>query len=319
MFGAAALLTRNASILGAQASLTSGDVAVLQFLAAAELIEADLWGQYSELATGNPRFRAALKAIDPSLPDYVNGDFQDEMSHANLINAFLTAAGSTPVNLDSFRTLPSANVKGSNTSIKRLTNLTSLTVDTTYYERYRTAYNPDIGGPTPSQEVVITDQPTIPLSDTGSVANIEAIAQTAAFHFAAIEQGGGSLYTALIPKMSDPNALAILAAIGPTEIYHFSIFQTSLEGIRPLKVPGRPVFPNILDNPTAAKVLPRPAPFFDIGFPLCSIIRPSSIENAGAVAAATGLNNSGLFAGNSALVSAAMGLAQAADAATRSF
>jgi hypothetical protein len=317
--GAAGIFALDPSVLGAQASLTSGDIAVLQFLAAAELIEADLWGQYSELATGNPRFRAALKTIDPALPDYINGDFEDETSHANLINAFLTAAGATPVNLDSFRTLPSVHVEGSDTSKMRLTSLTNLTIDTSYYNRYRTPSNPDFGGPAPAQEVTITNQPTIPTSDSGSVANIEAIAQTAAFHFAAIEQGGGSLYTALLPKMSDPNALAILAAIGPTEVYHFSIFQTSLEGIRPINAPNRPVFPNIRANVANGKVLPRPAPFFNTGFPLCSVIRPSSIAEAGAVAAATSLNASGLFTGNGPLVTAAVGLAQAADAATRNF
>ena len=34
----------------ADGGLTRGDVAILQFLAAAELLEADLWGQYNELA-----------------------------------------------------------------------------------------------------------------------------------------------------------------------------------------------------------------------------------------------------------------------------
>ena len=84
----------------------------MQFLAAAELVETDLWGQYSELATHNPGYRAALQSIKDSLPDYVNGDFADEMSHASFINAFLIAAGQQPVNLDAFRTLPSVPVQG---------------------------------------------------------------------------------------------------------------------------------------------------------------------------------------------------------------
>lgn len=75
---------------GTKPTINSSDVAVLKFLAAAELLEADLWGQYSELATNNPQFRRALQEIDNSLPDYVTGDFDDETSHAAFINAFLS-------------------------------------------------------------------------------------------------------------------------------------------------------------------------------------------------------------------------------------
>jgi hypothetical protein len=89
---------------GAKPSLNDSDAAVLQFLAAAELVEGDLWGQYCELATNNPRYRNALQKIDESLPDYTCGVLEDECSHATFINAFLVAAGKTPINLDPFRT-----------------------------------------------------------------------------------------------------------------------------------------------------------------------------------------------------------------------
>ena len=129
---------------GPTPSLNDSDVAVLQFLAVAELVESDLWGQYCELATNNPSYRNALQKIDESLPDYICGVLEDERSHATFINAFLVAAGKTPINLDPFRTLPSVPVEGAK-SIGRLTNLTNLTVDTSYYQRYRQAGNPDFG------------------------------------------------------------------------------------------------------------------------------------------------------------------------------
>ena len=223
------MMDAKAALAGAPPVLNKGDVAILQFLAAAELVETDLWGQYSELATHNPGYRAALQSIKDSVPDYVNGDFADEMSHASFINAFLIAAGQQPVNLDAFRTLPSVPVQGVQ-NIGRLTNLTNLTVDTSYYNRYRGSGNPDFGDAFP-QIVSITNQPAVPTSERIPEPDLRSIAQTAAFHFAAIEQGGSSLYTSLITKVTDLNVVAILASIGPTEVYHFAIFQEVLEGI----------------------------------------------------------------------------------------
>jgi hypothetical protein len=297
--------------------LNDGDVAVLQFLAAAELVESDLWGQYSELATNNPSFRKALIRIKDTLPDYVNGDFADETSHANFINAFLVAAGKEPVNLDAFRTLPSVPVEGAR-QIGRLTNLTDLTVDTSYYQRYRGAGNPDFGDTFP-QTVDIENQPAVPVSDRIHGLDLLSIAQTAAFHFAAIEQGGSSLYNSLLTKVSDLNVVAILASIGPTEVYHFAIFQEALEGIVGLQVPNGPLFPDISGRANRGQITPHPCTFIDPSFPLCSVIRPRNTNTAGAVAAATGLVKSDLFKGQStAFFDAVTALATAADAAVRS-
>jgi len=309
---------------GAQSALASvtpnlndGDVAVLQFLAAAELVESDLWGQYSELASDNPHFSRALSRIKDTLPDYVNGDFADETSHASFINAFLVAAGKEPVNLDAFRILPSVPVEGAR-QIGRLTNLTNLTVDTSYYERYRSKGNPDFGDRFP-QTVEITNQPAIPTSNSIRGLDLLSIAQTAAFHFAAIEQGGSSLYNSLLTKVSDLNVVAILASIGPTEVYHFAIFQEALEGIVGLEVPKGPAFPDIRGRANRGQVTPHPCTFLEPSFPLCSVIRPRNTNTAGAVAAATGLVKSGLFEGQSqAFFEAVTALATAADAAVRS-
>jgi hypothetical protein len=296
--------------------LDEGDVAVLQFLAAAELVESDLWGQYSELASNNSNFRRALSRIKDTLPDYVNGDFADETSHASFINAFLVAAGKEPVNLDGFRTLPSVPVEGA-CHVGRLTNLTSLTVDTSYYERYRNKGNPDFGA-TFAQTVDIKSQPAVPTSNQIHGMELLSVAQTAAFHFAAIEQGGSSLYSSLITKVSDPNVVAILASIGPTEVYHFAIFQEALEGITGLEVAGGPSFPDIRGRANRGQITPHPCIFMDPSFPLCSIIRPRNNNIAGAVVAATGLVNSGLFEGQSpAFFDALTALAKSADAAVR--
>jgi hypothetical protein len=301
---------------GTKPTLNSGDLAVLKFLAAAELVEADLWGQYSELAANNPEFRRALQQIAGSMPDYVTGDFDDETSHAAFINAYLVAAGQDPINLDTFRTLPSVPVEGAK-DIGRLTNLTNLTVDTSYYQRYRSTGNPDFGD-TFEQTVSISNQPAVPVSNSIRGLDMLSIAQTAAFHFAAIEQGGSSLYTSLLTKVTNLDVVAILASIGPTEVFHFAIFQTALEGIRKLAVANGPTFPDIRDRADKGAITPHPCTFLDPSFPPCSVIRPRNTNTAGAVATATGLVNSGLFEGQStAFFNAVVALATAADAAVR--
>jgi hypothetical protein len=285
----------------------------LQFLAAAEQIETDLWQQYTELAEENPGFMAALQEIDPSLIQYINDDRDDELSHANLINAYLVSVGASPVNLNPFRTLPSSAAKGAE-QVGRITNLTSLNVDTSWYNRYRGVGNPDFGDTFP-QLVNIVGRPTIPTSDRMARNDYRAAAHCAAFHFCAIEQGGGSLYCSLLSKVHTPDVVAILGSIGPVEIYHFATFHKSLEGLTLLDAGGGLVFPNLkADLGLARLVMPEPCTFLSPNFPPCSVIRPRSPGNAGAVAAATGLINSGLFRGQgTAFLNAVAALAHAAD------
>src|SRR5258707_1487829 len=298
-------------------SLNDSDVAVLQFLAAAELVDGDLRAQYCDLATTNPRYRNALQRIDESLPDFICGVFEDECSPASFINAFLAAAGKTPINLDPFRTLPSVPVEGAK-NIGRLTNLKNLTIDTSYYQRYRQAGNPDFGDAFP-QIVNIVNQPTVPTSESIRGNELRSIAQTAAFHFASIEQGGSSLYNSFMTKVTNLDVVAILASIGPMEVYHFAVFQTALEGIRRFGGHGGPSFPDIRENPNRGDVMPEPCTFLGKSLPGCSVIRTRYTNTAGAVAAATGLVNSGLFLGQSqAFFDAVVPLAEAADAALRS-
>ena len=54
------MMDAKSAIAEVKPNLNEGDVAALQFLAAAELLESDLWGQYSKLASNNPSFRRAL-------------------------------------------------------------------------------------------------------------------------------------------------------------------------------------------------------------------------------------------------------------------
>jgi len=293
--------------------IPAGDVAILQFLAAAELLECDLWGQYCELATGNPGFHDALCAIDPALPRYICDDANDECSHAALINSFLLSIGQAPVNLDGFRTLPSVKAQGAQ-QIGRLTNLRNLNVDTSWFNRYRGIANPDLGDMV-GQFLNIRSRSTVPQKNNLSPRELQTIAHCAAFHFCAIEQGGGQLYTNMIMKAQSPQAKLIIASIGPTEVYHFAGFHKSLEGLFGLDAGGGLVFPDLRSNPGLAHgIFPKPCRFFSPDSPLCSVIRPVSRENAGAVAAALGLAGSGLFAGQStAFINAAVGLAQAAD------
>src|SRR5580698_11305340 len=137
--------------------LIPGDAAILRFLAAAELIEADLWTQYAELGGigYNPpieiapnqtlnTYQLALSNLDSDGPQYISSNTLDEVSHATFLNAYLESRGGEPVNFDEFRTLPGSTATGS-TGIGRLTNLLKLDVDTSWYVRYRSETNPDFG------------------------------------------------------------------------------------------------------------------------------------------------------------------------------
>src|SRR6185503_2473004 len=204
--------------------ITRSDAAILRFLAAAEILETDLWQQYTEFANLDGPFADALETIDDDMPTYVTQNTADEFSHQDFLNAFLVKMHKQPVNLEPFRTLPSSPVAPVQTG--RLTNLTHLNVDTSWFLRYRSSGNPDFGD-TFEQAVNITDRPAIPVQDQGlyTANQIQAIANTAAFHFAMIEQGGSSLYDALSLKCSSLLALRIVTSIGGTEVAHFEIWH----------------------------------------------------------------------------------------------
>lgn len=309
-------LASAASSLGqtTSAAPTKGDIDILNFLAAAELVETDLWSQYCELAVGNPEYREALERIDPALINYICDDRENERSHANFINAYLVSIGQPAVNLDPFRTLPSSTATGAK-QIGRLTSLFSLTLDTSWYFRYRSHGNPDFGDTFP-QIATIVNQPAIPERD--GLKNLKVKAESAAFHFCSIEQGGASLYDSFFTKVSSLDVLSIVGSIGPVEFYQFGTFQTSLQGITPATSQSGTVIPNLSERADVRASIPEPCKFFEPSLPDCGVVRPRTTPKAGAVAAATGLVASGLFNGQSkAFFDAVVALAKAADAAER--
>ncbi|MGA8803076.1 MAG: ferritin-like domain-containing protein [Solirubrobacterales bacterium] len=315
--------------------LTKGDVAILQFLAAAELLEADLWEQYNELGgiqdselpggSGNPAYTQALAVLDEDMDQYIHDNADDEQSHANFINAFLEAHGADPIDLDPFRTLPSSQATGAR-QIGRLTNLMQLTVDTSWWTRYRSdSENPDLGDTLPQAipDLAVGQHPAIPRSDDDLTPadHLQAIANTAAFHFGFIEQGGTSLYAALAQRVTNADALRILLSIGPTETMHFQTWQDKAGNAPPLTDPTSGLtFPDLNADGELLQtnlIMPEPTVFLKRKFPICSIIRPTQTKGA-AMGAAQALVADGLFIGQSPeFFSALNGLVRAADAARR--
>ncbi len=344
------LAAASGGLLAAEAAadsgtLNAGDTAILRFLAAAEIIETDLWQQYNELGGadgGNPAYIAALENLDDDMPQYISDNTDDEISHADFLNAYLKSKGATPVNLDAFRTLPSSKATGAK-QIGRLTNLRSLDVDTSWYTRYRSERNPDLGASFP-QAVEIHHEPAIPLNDTDTPPDTEqpvppqtraarrmqAIANTAAFHFAMIEQGGASLYTNMSLNASSLEVLRIVVSIGGVEVDHFSLWHDKVGAavsgdLAGVTDPETGVhFPDLNAPPFGGElyetdlVLPEPCDFLTPSLPACSVIRPSSTAKAGALAAVRALTADRLFVGQSpAFFRTLTALATAADAARR--
>ena len=204
------------------------------------MIESDLWQQYNELGGvngGNAAYMAALSNLDGDMPQYIADNTDDELSHAAFLNAYLSSKGAQPVNLDEFRTLPSSQATGAR-QIGRLTNLTALDVDTSWYVRYRSTENPDLGATFPQAvndparagdpaqrhgHAAGAPAPVPPVGDQQT--RMQAIANTAGFHFAYIEQGGSSLYSIMALKATSLEVLRIIVSIGGVETNHFSLWH----------------------------------------------------------------------------------------------
>jgi hypothetical protein len=300
--------------------LTEGDAAILRFLAAAEIIESDLWQQYNELTgiqdrevpggSGNPDYTNAVSQLDTDMSQYVHDNTDDEISHFTFINAYLKAHGDHGVNLDQFRTLPSSTATGAQ-QIGRLTNLMQLTVDTSWWAKYRSdSKNPDLGDSLPQAIPGLAKGrfPAIPRSDADLSPgdHLQAIAYTAGFHFAFIEQGGTSLYPSLAQRVTDPEVLRILLSIGPTETMHFQTWQDKAGNALPLTDPTNGlVFPDLNSPPLGGEefqtnlIMPEPTVFLNRKFPVVSIIRPTETKGA-AMGALRALTADGLFIGQSA-------------------
>ncbi len=326
--------------------ITRGDIAILRFLSAAEQIEADLWIQYSELGGtqdneisgvngGNPLYTAALQILDGDMAQYIHDNTDDEISHHRFLNNFLESKGAKPVDLSHFATIPGSTATGS-TGKHRLTNLMQLTVDTSFWSRYRSITNPDFDPGAPFAQSVpslnVKQHTAIPRTDMDTVGSslssdntqsitthLQAIAFTAGFHFAFIEVGGTSLYPTLAQKVTNLEVLRILLSIGPSETMHFQTWQDKAGNALPItdtdigfpgstgatvtfadltKAQGE-TNPESLNGDTLQSnlIMPEPCHFLDPALEPVAIIRPTSTKRSGAVAAIQGFVDDGLFIG----------------------
>ena len=354
-----------------RAAITKGDIAILRFLQALEQVEEDLWRQYAELGGtqdneftgltgGNAAYSQALQLLDGDMPQYIHDNTDDEISHARFLDMYLQSKGAGSADLSHFRSLPSSTADGAQ-QIGRLTNLTQLTIDTSFWSRYRSITNPDFDATAKFVQAVpslnVGKHTAIPRSkaDTdGSVINLndptqstftdhlKAIAFTAGFHFAFIEQGGTSLYPALAQHVTNLEVLRILLSIGPSETMHFQTWQDKAGNATPLTdvdpVNNSTVTFSTLsaaqgetdpesqngDTLQSNLIMPEPTNFLDKKFGPVAIIRPTSILNGGAVASVVSFVQDGLFLDpksnkNTGIVAVLMRLAEEADDARRQF
>ena len=329
-------------------SLTAGDVAMLRFLAAGEALEADFYDQYNELGglrdsevpggTGNRIYTEKLRRIDRNFSQYIHDIADDEMSHQNFLNAYLVSKGADPVDMEPFRMLQGSTATGSSGKL-RLTNLMQLTIDTSWWTRYRSSTNnPDVN-PTVFEQAVPDlhngEFTAIPRTDDDlhPHEHIQAIANTAAFHIPTVEQGGGSLRLALAQRATSVEVLRLLISMGPIELMHFQTWSKLDGNVQPLTDPTNGLtFPDLndgVDPNTGARgaavrqmfqtnlILPEPCPFISTSLPACSVVRPTNTTGVamGAVKFLTGM---GLFTSQSdAFFTFLTNLAEAADAAQR--
>jgi hypothetical protein len=323
--------------------LTKGDAALLRFAAAAEILETDFWVQYNELGgvpntsevpggSGSAAYTAALANLDMDMPQYIHDNTDDEFTHQNFLNAYLISKGADPVDLEKFRTLPGSTATGSSGKL-RLTNLMQLTLDTSWWTRYRSdSHNPDLD-PSFTFPQAVPDlhngpHTAIPRTDADLTPadHIQAIANTAAFHFPTIEQGGNSLYPSMAQRATSVEVLRILISIGPTETMHFQTWSDKAGAavsppLAPLTDPTNGlVFPDLSSSGEDLKpslIMPEPCPFLSRNLPIVSIIRPTETKGI-AMGVVNFLTAMGLFIGQSKEFFALLrDLAEDADEARR--
>jgi hypothetical protein len=343
-------------------SITKGDIAILTFLSALEQVEADLWIQYAELGGATdqglspidqpfamglaPAYITGLLQLDGDMPQYISDNTDDEISHHRFLNNYLESKGAKSIDLSHFAILPPSQVTGVPQK-GRLTNLKQLTVDTSWWTRYRSATtNPDLGA---TFENAVPDlakgqHPAIPVNDgdlvldkKGKISNhLQAIANTAGFHFAFVEQGGSSLYPTLAQKVTSLEVLRVLLSIGASEVMHFQTWHDKA-GNAPKVTDGNLSFPDLNSgvNPNNGAtgtdvadlfqtnlIMPEPTFFLNQSLGPVSIIRPTSTRQGGAVASVVSFADDGLFLDpatnrNTGIVDTLMRLAEEADEARR--
>jgi hypothetical protein len=338
------LLVENENDNDRSGRLTRGDAALLRFAAAAEVLETDFWVQYNELGgvqdkevmggSGNPAYTAALAVLDSDMAQYIHDNTDDEFTHQNFLNAYLRSKGAAGADLEQFRTLEGSKASGSSGKA-RLTNLMQLTLDTSWWTRYRSdSHNPDLDPKFTFPQAIPTlaegEHTAIPRTDadTADANFLQAIANTAGFHFPTIEQGGNSLYPALAQRATSVEVLRILISIGPAETMHFQTWADKAGNAPPLTakdpITGVDVtFPDLNSAPFGGEtfstnlIMPEPCPFISRKLPRCSVIRPTETRGI-AIGVVNFLTAMGLFKGQSpAFFEMLHDLARDADSARR--
>lgn len=314
--------------------LTKGDAAILRYLQVIETIEADLWQQYAELGGqpksndptrskidlpfdtgGSPAYIAALQFLDGDMPQYIGDNTDDELSHRDFLKSYLQSKNADVIDMTPFKVLPSSQADGANKTAGRITNLMQLSVDTSWWTRYRSdSGNPDLGDSFPQAipSLAVGQHPAIPRNNGDIGVNdlttnpptinnhLQAIANTAGFHFAFIEQGGSSLYPQLAQRVTHPEVLRILLSIGPTETSHFQTWHDKA-GNAPNVTDGDLNFNQLNGTSTPDDlqtnlIMPEPTIFLSRKFAKVSIIRPTETQGA-AAATVKAFADDGLFIG----------------------
>jgi hypothetical protein len=294
---------------------------MLRFAATVETLETDFWIQYNELGgirdrevpggTGNLPYTAKLQVLDSDFPQYIHDNTDDEITHFEFLNGYLKSMDAAPSDLDEFRTLPGSRATGSSLR-PRLTNLMELTLDTSWWTRYRSFRNnpdldPDFVFPQAVPGLARGKFPAIPRTDNDlrPDLHLQAIANTAAFHMPTVEQGGNSLYPAMAQRATDVEVLRILISIGPTEAMHFQTWSDKAGNAPPLTDPTNGLtFPDLNLPPFGGPqfqtnfIMPEPCPFISRSLPRCSVVRPTETRGA-AKAVVNFLVAMGLFIGQS--------------------
>ena len=229
--------------------ITRGDAAMLRFAAAAEIIETDFWVQYNELGgipdsevpggSGNPAFTAALAMLDSDMAQYVHDNTDDEFTHQNFLNAYLASKGAETVSLEPFRTLPGQHCDRFQ---RKTTNHKSDAAHAGYQLVDALPQQPIIltsirhfTFPQAIPTLAVGEHTAIPRTDddTKDPNFLQAIANTAGFHFPTIEQGGNSLYPSMAQRATSVEVCAFSSASAPPKPCTFKPGRTRREMHRP--------------------------------------------------------------------------------------
>jgi hypothetical protein len=310
--------------------LAKGEIAVLKFLIALELIENDVWQQYDELGGTAARmqnnYQSAFQFLNRHASKYITSNAVNEIGHLTFLTTCLESEGVEPTSLEEFRILRGSKATGTQ-SIDRLTNLMYVNIDASWDIRLRS--DDQRGYP---QDFYIAHRPTIPYSDSelADTSHVQALANAAALHFRYIEEGVSSLYTSLSQRVKRAKVLRITLGIGGQEISHFLEWVNFASNVlHKLDDSDTAMANHVVTFPNSEATSRRPSyqtsPRFSSrgtsirrDLPHNAVIRPMNVRFGSAVATIQSFIESGLFRGQSTnFLRTLTTLAEEADAALR--